>query len=336
MPVRLPPGCARFAAKPDPIGSETPRNTIGIVLVWRCNAAVTGVDTARMTSGCSATSSFASGSYRPASAAAKRCSMWTVRPSTQPKLASPSRNFANWLFLSLSSSAVSSNTPTRRMRSRCCARAANGQAAADPATPLMRSRRRIARPEAQDYAKTPDYANIFGHGYFWLDCRPCAEPFQRRFGIKPDRNCAYIACCYTAISGKFGKIKARSDCDVVNLGILGSDQYQLIAQQIDARVNFLLHAVVHPLQVSGGKYVRWRALLDLLSQRRTCSIAGDDFDAALLCESCINIIECVRKRGGGKHRDGFVFRMSGCCSNREEPHALPNDHSKRNDAQNCK
>ena len=60
-----------------------------------------------------------------------------------------------------------------------------------------------------------------------------------------------------AISGKFGKIKARSDCDVVNLGILGSDQYQLIAQQIDVRV-FLLRTVVHPLQVSGGKYVRWR------------------------------------------------------------------------------
>src|SRR6516164_1269822 len=59
-----------------------------------------------------------------------------------------------------------------------------------------------------------------------------------------------IACCYTAISGKFGKIKAGFDCDVVNLSILGSDQYQLIAQQIDAR-GFLSRAVVHPLQVSG-------------------------------------------------------------------------------------
>jgi hypothetical protein len=28
--------------------------------------------------------------------------------------------------------------------------------------------------------------------------------------------------------------------------------------------------------------------------------------------------------------------MSDCCSNTEEPHALPNDKSKRNDAQNCK
>ena len=100
--------------------------------------------------------------------------------------------------------------------------------------------------------------------------------------------------------------------------------------QIDARVNFLSHAVVHPLQVSGGEYVRWRALLDLLSQRRTCSIPDDDFDTGLLCKSCINVIECVRKRGGGKYRDGFVFRM------REEPRTLPTDHSKRNDAQNYK
>src|SRR6516225_2349057 len=166
---------------------------------------------------------------------------------------------------------------------------------------------------------TKGRANIFGHGHFWLDCCPCAEPFQRSLGIKPDRNFAYIACCYTAVSSKLGKIKVRSDCELVNLGILGSDQYQLIAQQIDARVNFLAHAVVHPLQVSGGEYVHWRALLDLLSQRRTCSIADDDLDTTLLRKSCINIIECVRKRGGGKHRDGFVFRMSGCYSNREEP-----------------
>jgi hypothetical protein len=32
------------------------------------------------------------------------------------------------------------------MRSTCCARAASGQDAADPATPAMKSRRRIAFP----------------------------------------------------------------------------------------------------------------------------------------------------------------------------------------------
>src|SRR5262249_14053649 len=45
----------------------------------------------------------------------------------------------------------------RRIRSDCCACVASGQTAADPAIPLMRSRRRIACPEAQDYANTPDY-----------------------------------------------------------------------------------------------------------------------------------------------------------------------------------
>jgi hypothetical protein len=38
-----------------------------------------------------------------------------------------------------------------------------------------------------------------------------------------------------------------------NLGILGGDQYQLIAEQIDARVildDLLLHPVIHPLQIS--------------------------------------------------------------------------------------
>src|SRR5262249_41208588 len=143
----------------------------------------------------------------------------------------------------------------------------------------------------------------------------------------------YIACCSTTISGKFGKIKARSDCDVVNLGILGSDQYQLIAQQIDAR-GFLSRTVVHPLQVSGGKYVHWRALLDLLSQRRTCSITDDDFDTTLLCKSCINIFKRVRKGGGGKRRD--VLGMSVCCLDGENPHPLPTDDDKPNDAKNCR
>src|SRR5262249_60480274 len=106
------------------------------------------------------------------------------------------------------------------------------------------------------------------------------------------------------------------------------DQYQLIAQQIDARV-FLSHTVVHPLRVSGGKYVRWCALLDLLSQRRTCSMADDDFDAALLCKSCTNIIECVRKRGGGKYGDGLVLSNGDW---RGLPHVLPTDKTKR---RNC-
>src|SRR5438477_7440078 len=44
-PVMLPPGCGRFAAKPLPIGSDTPANTIGIVCVSRARAPTTGVVT---------------------------------------------------------------------------------------------------------------------------------------------------------------------------------------------------------------------------------------------------------------------------------------------------
>jgi hypothetical protein len=60
-PVILPPGRARPATKPEPIGSETPVNTIGTALRSRCSAATAGVVGASITSGCRASSSFASG-----------------------------------------------------------------------------------------------------------------------------------------------------------------------------------------------------------------------------------------------------------------------------------
>src|SRR5262249_50784164 len=44
------------------------------------------------------------------------------------------------------------NTPIRRIRSACCARAASGQVAAEPTITLMKSRRRIAFPKAWDHA----------------------------------------------------------------------------------------------------------------------------------------------------------------------------------------
>ncbi len=42
---------------------------------------------------------------------------------------------------------------TRRIGLLCCARAASGQATAEPTIPLMKSRRRIARSKAQDHAR---------------------------------------------------------------------------------------------------------------------------------------------------------------------------------------
>src|SRR6516165_10080820 len=43
-PVRLPPGRGKLATNPTPTGSETTANTIGIVRVSRCSAAVGGVE----------------------------------------------------------------------------------------------------------------------------------------------------------------------------------------------------------------------------------------------------------------------------------------------------
>ena len=53
-PVMLPPGRARLATKPRPTGSFTRAQTIGMVLVNFCSAAITGVLLARITSGFSA------------------------------------------------------------------------------------------------------------------------------------------------------------------------------------------------------------------------------------------------------------------------------------------
>src|SRR6516165_7967635 len=58
-PVTLPPGRARLATKPLPTGSATTAKTMGIVAVCCSTAAVVGVLFARLRSGCSTTSSFA-------------------------------------------------------------------------------------------------------------------------------------------------------------------------------------------------------------------------------------------------------------------------------------
>jgi hypothetical protein len=52
---------------------------------------------------------------------------------------------------------VDIKTPIRRTLLDFCARAASGHPAADTAITLMKSRRRIAFPEAKDYANSPDY-----------------------------------------------------------------------------------------------------------------------------------------------------------------------------------
>src|SRR5215471_14666127 len=75
--------------------------------------------------------------------------MATFRPSTWPLAAKPLRNASTI-------GADPSGEPTSRYPitgiAAGCARAVSGQAAAEPATNLMKSRRLIAHPEAQDTA----------------------------------------------------------------------------------------------------------------------------------------------------------------------------------------
>jgi hypothetical protein len=84
-PVTLPPGCAKLATKPLPTGSETVAKTMGMVRVCCRSAAVVGVTAERMTSGCSATSSFANRCLASSSAGdAQRVSSRMLRPSNHP------------------------------------------------------------------------------------------------------------------------------------------------------------------------------------------------------------------------------------------------------------
>ena len=105
-PVTLPPGRGKLATKPLPIGSPTVAKTMGMVRVCCSSAFVVGVVLARITSGCSATSSFAKRCIAAASVGfAQRVSIRVLWPSIHPSFWSPSRNAAIWACASESLSA---------------------------------------------------------------------------------------------------------------------------------------------------------------------------------------------------------------------------------------
>ena len=62
----------------------------------------------------------------------QRVSMRTFRPTSQPDCCSPCRNAAYRTCATVSCAARDMSTPTRRIRSLCCARAASGHATAPP------------------------------------------------------------------------------------------------------------------------------------------------------------------------------------------------------------
>src|SRR5262245_10050370 len=126
---------------------------MGTTWVACCRAGVVAPTPAKMTSGLRATNSLASLTTRARSPTLQRYSMCRLRPNSQPASCIPCKNAAMRACASGSFEGEWLSTPMRRTRSVCCARAARGQmTAAEPTTPLMKSRRLIAPPKAQDRA----------------------------------------------------------------------------------------------------------------------------------------------------------------------------------------
>jgi hypothetical protein len=141
-PVTFPLGRSSRATTLLATGSLTFTKTIGIVRISRWTAVVAAVSLVRMMSGCEPTNSCASARIRLMSEPVQRRSIRTLRPSVHPKSASAFVN-AKTRGLNMGSfSSLDMRTPMRRTRSRSCARATSGHAAA-LLSPAMNCRRRI-------------------------------------------------------------------------------------------------------------------------------------------------------------------------------------------------
>src|SRR6516165_10602104 len=134
----------------------------------------------------------------------------------------------------------------RRIRSDCCACVASGQTAADPAIPLMRSRRRIACPEAQDYANSPDYIRDLPQAKWgseaWLhgsklELRMSALGHYRTFGEVETMSA----------------LPPKADISLVRWNVC----FVRRVQPVDAT----------PSNLTGGGGVRWRGLHEYGSRR---------------------------------------------------------------------
>ena len=86
----------------------------------------------------------------------------------------------------------------------CCARAASGQAAAEPTIPLMKLRRRIAFPKAQDHANYAITAGICDtrNGVQWSVCTAAILSRHVRFGSWADIVAAIANVRFTPENGR--------------------------------------------------------------------------------------------------------------------------------------
>jgi uncharacterized membrane protein len=110
---------AKLGTRPWPTGSDTATNTIGIVRVAFWSSVNARTPPASITSGCRPTTSAAKVRARSARPALLCTSMWTLRPSLQPRLCNSSRK---------ATGAVSKfpTTPMRRILLGCSAATTSG------------------------------------------------------------------------------------------------------------------------------------------------------------------------------------------------------------------
>ena len=135
-PVTLPPGRARVAIRPDPTGSDTAKNTIGMDEVARFAATAAGDAQARIRSTRLAASSAASAGSASKLPSAQRTSSARLLPSTWPSARSCSRTAAS----NSGGGALEPRKPMRVTRAGDCASVAAGAAR----SPLQACRRTCA------------------------------------------------------------------------------------------------------------------------------------------------------------------------------------------------
>ncbi len=148
-PVALPPGRDRLATNPLPSGSTATGKTIGIDDV-ACFAAATALPPATMMSTSRFTNAWAIAGACSLRPSVQRYSMVMVRPLIQPSSPSRCSNAAI-----CSRHAVGDVVPRKPMTGTfCCARADRGQGATAPPRSVMKSRRLMCIPSAEDHTLT--------------------------------------------------------------------------------------------------------------------------------------------------------------------------------------
>src|SRR5262249_27373680 len=185
-PVTLPPGRERLLTNPLPTGSTARAKTIGMVDV-ACLTAEIALPPVTMTSTLELTNSVAISAKRSGRPSANRYSKAMVRPSIQPSSRKRSTRAAyHWPLLARVPGA---SMPMSGRFAGCCARATSGHAAADSAITLMKSRRRITAPKAQEHADSGGLQEGFTTdkmGFRGQFAMQRSWPADVRFGSKAD------------------------------------------------------------------------------------------------------------------------------------------------------